>query len=105
MFFRSSGEEKDYFIENFAMLLSAGIDINSALESVKKDIVSKKIIAQLDAAQMEISAGSPVSQALEKHRLLPPNLITLVRIGEQTGRLPENLRVIRIAQQKEQNLK
>ncbi len=101
----SGRAEKDNFIENFAMLLSAGVDIGAALEAVKKDIKSPRTREAIDKAQRAVDHGSPAWKALEDNKLLPHDLVVLVRIGEQTGRLPENLKVIRIAQEKERNLR
>jgi type II secretory pathway component PulF len=58
----------------------------------------KKVIDFLHA---EISAGSHLWKALEKAGIFPERIISLVRIGEESGRLIENLKTISAQQEKE----
>lgn len=99
------GKEKDYFIENLAMLLTSGMGIAAALDSVKHEIKSKRFMAQLDYVIEEIENGSPIWLAIERAKVASPHVISLIRIGEESGRLSENLNVIVIEQQKERLLK
>jgi type IV pilus assembly protein PilC len=98
-------DEQSAFMENFSMLLSAGVDINTALKTVNKEIHSSSMKVSITRAQKEIEAGSPAWKALQKNKLLPNDLVTLVKIGEQTGNLSENLKIIKIAQDKDRALK
>lgn len=94
-------EEKDYFIENLGMLLASGMDILLALDGIKKEMRSKRMKAVIDDLKEDIDAGSTLSKALDKTGLLPKHVISLIRIGEEAGRLTENLKVIVASQQKE----
>lgn len=93
--------ELDYFIENLAMLIGSGMNIVAALESIKTEIRSKKLRKAIDFLKFEIGNGSPIWRALEKSRVMPGHIVALIRIGEESGRLVENLNVIAIQQQKE----
>lgn len=89
-----SGEEKDIFLENFSLLLSSGIDALSALTALEKETKGrsmKKVIRQIRA---NVESGSSISKALAATGLFSKNVITLIAIGEQSGRLSENLKVI-----------
>ncbi len=99
------GEERDFFMDNLSMLLSSGIDILSALEAVKEEMRSKRMRQVVAYVQEDIDAGLPVWRALERTNLLSGHIISLVRIGEKTGRLPENLKVIVAERQKERLFK
>jgi type IV pilus assembly protein PilC len=90
----TSSEDKDYFIENLAMLLSSGMDILAALESVKHDLKSKGMKDITDIIKDDIDAGLPIWEALDNVKIFPPHVISLMKIGEATGQLSKNLVVI-----------
>ena len=96
-------EEKEYFIENFAMLLSSGTDIISAIEAIKTGLKSPGMIKVTNYIEEEVNSGSPLWEALSKTNMLPKHIVTLIRIGEETGRLSENLKVVVQQQQKERS--
>lgn len=95
------GEEKEYVIENLAMLVRSGMDLLSALSALKKEIRSKRMKRMLTAAEQDVNAGSPLWKALERTGIFPPYAIGLIRMGEGAGRLPENLTAVVQHQQKE----
>ncbi|MDO8493391.1 MAG: type II secretion system F family protein, partial [bacterium] len=99
------GKEKEYFIDNFATLVSSGIGVLTALESVKLEIHSKRLKKVVDAMKDDIEEGTPIWLAFEKSGILPKNVIALVKIGEQTGRLSENLKIIAIQQKKDRSFR
>src|SRR3989338_3929506 len=95
-----SSDEKEYFIDNLSMLLTSGMDVSLALKNIADEVRSsgiKKIIGRL---QEDISGGSSLWEALEKTRLLPKHIISLIRVAEQSGRLDESLGVIVTQQEK-----
>src|SRR3990167_2440115 len=94
-------EEKEYFIENLSMLLASGMWISRAISAIKSEIRPKKLQAIIDQLQNDIDTGLSISKALEKTNLIPSHIISLVRIGEESGRLPNNLQVIVEQQKKE----
>ncbi|MBI5356232.1 type II secretion system F family protein [Candidatus Collierbacteria bacterium] len=99
------GQEKQYFIEQLSMLLGAGMPVATALSAIEKEIKSgrlKKIIAEIGA---EIESGSTISVSLEKAAIFPQSTISLIRIGEQSGRLSENLKVVALQQQKDREFR
>lgn len=99
------GQEKEYFIEQLSMLLTAGMPVITALSAIKKEIKSgrlKKIIEDVSAG---VEAGSSISTALDSVGIFPRSTISLIRIGEQSGRLAENLKVIATQQHKEREFR
>ena len=99
------GREKKYFIENMSMLLGSGVNLDSALEIIKKDTKSSRLRRIMQFLQHQISEGSPVWLALEKSGMLAARHAALVRIGEQTGRIVENLDLVAAQEQKEHEFK
>ncbi len=100
-----SGKEKDNFVENFAMLVSAGMDILSALDAIKTSIRSKPLKQVVEGMQADIEGGSPIWRALDKSQLLPPHINALIKIGEEAGTLSHNLNVIVEQQRKEKSFR
>lgn len=99
------GQEKEYFIDQLSMLLAAGMPVITALSAIKSEIKSgrlKKVISNISAG---IEAGSSISTTLEMTGIFPQSAISLIRIGEQSGRLAENLKVVAKDQQKEKEFR
>jgi type IV pilus assembly protein PilC len=97
-------EEKEYFIENLSMLLSSGMDIIRAMESIKKEVRSAQMKAVIDNLQEEVAAGSPIWKVLEETNFFPAFIISLIKIGEKSGGLVKNLKVIAVQQKKDRSL-
>ena len=99
------GQEKQYFIEQLSMLLAAGMPVLTALSAIEKEIKSgrlKKIIASI---QTDIDSGSTISASLEKAGIFGASIVSLIKIGEESGRLAENLKVVALQEQKEREFR
>ena len=99
------GKEKEYFIDNLTMLLTSGMDILLALEAIKSELRSKQMKRVVDSLKSDINEGSPIWRALKKTNFLPDHVISLIRIGEETGRLSKNLSVVAVQQKKEREFR
>ena len=97
------GKEKEYFIENLAFLLSSGMDVITALDAIQAEMRTSGMRKMIDLTKDEINNGLAIWDALEKTKLLKPHIISLVRAGEESGQLPENLKVI-VTQQKKDRI-
>ena len=80
-------EEKEYFIENLHMLLASGMTILLALEAIKSEMRSKYFRRIIGQAQDDIESGAAVWKALNNTRLFSDHIISLIRLGEESGRL------------------
>ncbi|OGH68937.1 MAG: hypothetical protein A3J66_00455 [Candidatus Magasanikbacteria bacterium RIFCSPHIGHO2_02_FULL_47_14] len=94
-------KESEYLFENLSTLLLSGMDILQALEGVKNGIRAKRLVQALNEIEEDIEAGKPLWSSLERTRLAPQHITALIRIGEETGRLSENLGMIVDQQQKD----
>ena len=88
------GGEKDFFLENFSLLLSSGMDTLSALNALKLEAKSKVMVKIIGQIQTEIAGGSSLSRALESSGIFNANVLSLIRIGEESGKLADNLQVV-----------
>lgn len=99
------GNEKDFFIENLSLLISSGMGISMALESMASSIKSWKMKKVLAYVQESVSAGLPLWEAFRETKLFPDRVISIIRSGEESGRLPEHLNLVTLQLHKEKVFK
>jgi type II secretory pathway component PulF len=93
--------QNEYFLENLNLLVSSGLSIHKALDSIRSEVRSKKMQGVISRIKDEIEDGSSLSNALERTKMYPEHVISLIRVGEESGRLVENLKVVGDQQEKE----
>ena len=98
-------KEKEYFIENLSMLLGSGMGVAEAVDSLMAELKPGKIKQMLEKFRYEIDNGSPVWLSLQKAGLAPVHVVSLIKVGEEAGRLSENLKIVSTEQQKERIFK
>lgn len=98
-------KERDHFIENLSMLVLSGMAITSAIASITKETKSPRMKEILEQVLGDIEAGSPIWKAFEKTHLFKGYTISLVRLGEESGKFAENLKVIALEEEKERGFK
>lgn len=108
-FFRSiradRGKERDYFIENLSMLVASGMPILSAVGTLREEIASPSLRKALQTLADDVEAGVPLWRALDRTKLFQPHTISLVRIGEESGKLSANLKLIAVQEEKDKVLR
>lgn len=96
-----TSQERQLLLENLTLLLNAGVGVETALESVKNELRSKRLYLAVAQMQTDIDNGLSFSKALGKSHLLPDYVVSLIKIGEDSGQLTENLEVIIRQQEKD----
>ncbi len=94
-------DHQENFLENLAMLLSAGLDIYGALSAIKTEGRSKIFANLIDFLILQIDNGDPLWLALEKSQIFSVQAISLIKNGEKSGHLSENLKVLVAQRRKE----
>lgn len=94
-------KERDYFVENLSMLISGGMSILNALDSISQEVRSSRMKNIIALIKIDIESGSPLWRALAKSSLFPEHAVSLIRLGEESGKLIENLKVVAIEQDKD----
>lgn len=97
--FHISAKDREYFTSNLALLLQAGVAVGEALASLSATSHSKKLKLALGQIQNDIDEGTPLWLALERSGVVGTQTLALVQLGEQSGKLIQNLHVA--AQQEE----
>lgn len=96
---RFAYKEREYFSENLALLLKAAVPVGQAIESLRDSTTNKQLKKALAVMQADIEAGQSLADALEHSGLVSGQTLALVRLGEHSGHLVENLQMA--AQQEE----
>jgi len=90
---RLSAKERFAVLEQFATLIDSGIQIASALQSMRQQWPEQRVAAVLGALEQGVVAGSPLSAVMATMpRAFPPVLTQMVRAGEVSGDLAGMLR-------------
>ena len=95
-------DDTDVFIENLSLLLGTGMDVLSAFAVLEKDVKSSTLKKKIQHMRGELAEGGQLWEVLRDSGVFPRYTIALVRIGEQTGRLSQNLAIIAKQRQKQQ---
>ena len=92
MFSSVSHLEKMLFTREFSVLLKSGVPLREALVSLEGKARRGSMRKVLQDIESHIENGQPLSQALSRFpKVFDPLYVNLVRIGEASGTLPENL--------------
>lgn len=101
-----SGDEKVMLTRNLAAMLEAGLTTSRALSVMEKQSKNARLKTILNDLIGDVQRGSPLSVALSKYEsVFSPLLISMVRSGEESGKLSESLRVVSIQMERANNLK
>ncbi len=102
----SLGGRKDleYLTHNLGLLLASGVDMLSALDSIQSGMQSQKVIKLMSEVRERVASGTPLSSAFAQSKLFAPRVLTLMRIGEESGRLVESFGLISDQEEKQRTL-
>lgn len=98
-------QEKKYFLENLSTLVGAGLNIEPALQAMQTEFKSRRMRTAVAVVHEDIENGSALWRSLERTKLFSGYVLSLIKIGEQAGRLSENLKVIVNTQQKSESFR
>ena len=89
---RLNPEERLLIIESLSIMLSAGIPILEAFESIAEDASNKKNKRLATEISAEISKGKTLSQAMESYPIIFDEVfLNIVKSGEESGNLDKVL--------------
>lgn len=79
------------FTRTLATLLTSGVPILQAMETVAGAIDNETFNDVIMKARARIREGDPIGEPLEKSGLFPPMVVQMISIGEETGALDSML--------------
>ncbi|MEX0649530.1 MAG: type II secretion system F family protein [Candidatus Andersenbacteria bacterium] len=98
--------EKVLFARYFALMLRAGLDVKRALSTLQQQSRSKVLQEALGAVHQGIERGQALAESMMAFpNVFSPLFISLVKVGESTGRLQESLEILAAQLQKEFELR
>lgn len=96
-----SHKDREYFTSNLAVLIKANVSVGEAFDALKQTTKSHGLKGVLTQLQSDIDEGISLWEALQRSRIVSPQTLTLVRLGEQSGNLVENLQIAASQEEKQ----
>jgi general secretion pathway protein F len=75
------------FAHTLSTMAAGGIPIDRALRIVAPVVGNAVIAERIEAAAARVVEGSSLSEALRQHAEIPPTLVQMVAVGEESGKL------------------
>lgn len=105
LLFRLSNKEKMLFARNMEIMISAGLQLIQSLEIIKRQTQSKTFISILDQLIADTKNGHSLSVSLERYpQVFGDFFVNLIRVGEASGTLSDNLKYLGEELKKRQDL-
>ena len=95
-------KEKKTFLDNLALLIGSGMGVNTSLRILYKNVKDKSLKQTLNSMLSSVESGSSLSQTMTDHNFLPEFLISLIRIGEESGNLADKIKRTVVSLDKDQ---
>jgi type II secretory pathway component PulF len=80
--------ERIRFAQSMAMMLDAGLQLDTTLELTTNTLKHQELKRDAKQALKQLKSGKQLSQVLAKTRIFPDFFLSIIQVGEETGRLP-----------------
>ncbi|RLL91641.1 hypothetical protein BG32_01340, partial [Mesotoga sp. HF07.pep.5.2.highcov] len=77
------------FTRTTAVLVASGVDLPTVLELAGEVSQSPRVMKAVGNAIVSIKGGESINAALERQKVFPPIVVSMVATGEETGKLDE----------------
>lgn len=95
-----TSRDKESLLENLSVMLDSGISVLDSLKSLREESTSKGIRNLIEDIENDINNGNPFWKAIENAKLLPQHYLSIIKIGEESGRLSVNIKIVTLQQEK-----
>ena len=95
------GKERTMFIQNLGTMLGAGLALVDSLNTLQRETRTKSMKKLIQRITENVESGRPLWRAMDDEYFFTPHAIALVRIGEESGDLAQN--VVYLAEQEEKD--
>jgi type II secretory pathway component PulF len=89
-----SSSQLAFFFEYTAMLTDAGVNILRSMELMEQSVSNQILKNGVRLMRKEIGEGNPMSEAIRSFAFFEPFVLRMVRVGEQTGSMPEQFALL-----------
>jgi type IV pilus assembly protein PilC len=87
--------EKIVFMRNLAAMIEAGLPLTRALAVLQRQSSNNKFKSIISSINESVNKGSSFSDACSKFpKIFPQIAVSMIRAGEESGKLPESLTII-----------
>jgi type II secretory pathway component PulF len=83
-----------FFFEHFSLLLSAGLDLKQILSLLKSAFSNKYYQKIVRSIEEGIDSGETIADTLKIHKVFRPIDIRMVAVGEKTGKLDTQMKML-----------
>lgn len=80
------------FSRSLSLMLSSAIPVNKALEQAASTTGNMVIQEEIEKAKWGLSQGKSLTESLGKTTQIPPLVMEMISVGEQTGKTDETLK-------------
>ena len=98
------GRERTYLFDDLSLMMKSGISVQSSLSLIRRNARQKYFKKTLSKILDSVDEGRPLWQSLDEAGIFSSYSISLVRVGEETGKLAENLELIAKHEEKQRTL-
>jgi len=93
------------FAKNLSVMIDAGLAVSRALTVLGKQSKNQSFVKVLDSMNVSINEGQTLSKALESYpKIFSGLFISMVRAGEESGKLSNSLKIVADQLEKSYNL-
>lgn len=78
------------FCRTLSVLIGNGVDISTALRLLRDVVRLPAYAVQVDGVVADVRKGRRLSEALATREFLPRHVVQMLRVGEESGRLPDS---------------
>jgi type II secretory pathway component PulF len=86
--------QQAFFFEYTALLTSAGINIVRSLELMEESVQSRVFRKNISRIKEDVITGDSMSDAVNRLNFFEPLALRMIKVGEQTGNLPEQFKIL-----------
>ena len=99
-------KDKISFIKNFSIMLKSGVSLSESLASSARQAKNPTLKTSLQKITKDVVSGTSLTQAFQKEqKVFDPIFTTLIKAGEASGQLEENLTFIGVWMERNFDLK
>lgn len=98
-------KDRSAFIENLGVMMDAGLPLLDALRALEMETKNKQMKKLLSRMVVAVETGSSLWRAMEAQYFFAPQHVAMVRVGEESGNLVENLHYLTEQDEKQRSLR
>jgi type IV pilus assembly protein PilC len=104
-YYFNTNKDKEFFFQNVALMVASGINIIEAIDKFSQEYKRPYIQELCEKFKKDIENGNSFTQTLEKYKIIPEHSLSIIKISEAAGNLPDALKMVIEQLQKEREFR